>query len=83
LWARESFRWVTGGETLSLIGDSNFQIVLAWLVVTISGSPATLADVLVAAAIPRGVLMLLGRCHRSVVSPHGPAGVPPRPGWRC
>lgn len=60
LWARGSFRWVVGGETLSLIGDSSFQVVLAWLVLTISGSPVTLAGVLVAAAIPRGVLMLLG-----------------------
>jgi MFS family permease len=51
---------VVAGETLSLVGDSSFQIVLAWLVLTISGSSATLAGVLVAAAIPRGVLTLLG-----------------------
>jgi hypothetical protein len=40
------------------------EIVLAWLVLTISGSPATLAGVLVAAAIPRGALML--RSSRSL-----------------
>jgi MFS family permease len=60
LWRHGPFRWVVSGETLSLVGDSSFQIVLAWLVLTISGSPATLAGVLVAAAIPRGVLMLVG-----------------------
>lgn len=45
---------------MSLVGDSSFQIVLAWLVLTMSGSAATLAGVLVAAAVPRGLLMLLG-----------------------
>ena len=60
LWGRGPFRWVVSGETLSLIGDSSFQIVLAWLVLILSGSPATLAGVLVAAAIPRGILLLVG-----------------------
>lgn len=60
LWRRGAFRWIVAGETLSQLGDSSFQIVLAWLVLTTSGSPATLAGVFVAAAVPRGALMLLG-----------------------
>lgn len=60
LWRRGPFRRVVAGETLSQLGASSFQIVLAWLVLAMSGSAATLAGVLVAAAVPRGVLMLLG-----------------------
>lgn len=57
---RGPFRTVVVGETVSLVGDSSFQIVLAWLVLETSGSAATLGGVLVAAGVPRGLLTLLG-----------------------
>ncbi len=60
LLKRGPFRWVIGGETLSQVGDSSFQVVRAWQVLTMSGSATTLAGVLVAAAVPRSVLTLLG-----------------------
>ena len=48
------FRCGRGGETLSMVGDASYQIVFVSLVLSISRSPAALAAVLVATALPRG-----------------------------
>jgi MFS family permease len=63
------FRYVWGGETLSMVGDASYQIVFIWLVLSISDSPAVLAAVLVATGIPRGVLLLVGGAVTDRFSP--------------
>ncbi|WP_281286755.1 MFS transporter [Catellatospora sichuanensis] len=63
------FRYVWGGETLSMVGDAAYQIVFIWLVLSISDSPAVLAAVLVATGIPRGVLLLVGGAVTDRFSP--------------
>ena len=63
------FRYVWGGETLSMVGDASYQIVFIWLVLSISGSPAVLAAALVATGIPRGVLLLVGGAVTDRFSP--------------
>ncbi len=63
------FRWVWSGEALSMLGDASYQIVFVWLVLSISRSSAVLAAVLVAAAIPRGLLLLVGGAVTDRFSP--------------
>jgi hypothetical protein len=55
-----AFRWVWFGEGFSLLGDASYDVVFAWLVLSVSRSPATFGAVLVLGAIPRGVLLLAG-----------------------
>lgn len=43
-----------------MLGDGAYEVAFAWLVLSVSGSPATLGAVLVAAMIPRGLLLLVG-----------------------
>ncbi|MGH3623427.1 MAG: MFS transporter [Sciscionella sp.] len=74
-WQSRRFRWVWGGETLSMVGDASYQIVFVWQVLSVSHSPATLAAVLVAAAIPRGVLLLVGGAVVDRFSPRAVMGV--------
>jgi MFS family permease len=52
-----------------MIGDTSYQIVFIWLVLSISGSAAVLAAVLVVAAVPRGALMLVGGAVTDQFSP--------------
>ena len=54
------FLTVIGGEGLSMIGDTAFAISLAWLVLEATGSVAALTGVMLAQAVPRGMLLLLG-----------------------
>jgi hypothetical protein len=64
------FRCGQGGETLSMVGDASYQIVFVSLVLSISRSPAALAAVLVATALPRGgVLLLIGAQPRTSSHP--------------
>lgn len=53
------FLVVVGGEGVSMVGDAAFAIALAWLVLD-TGSIGALSTVMLAQAIPRGVLLLLG-----------------------
>ncbi|MBD2435674.1 MFS transporter [Nostoc sp. FACHB-110] len=48
------------GETISLIGDQFFLVALPWLTIQLTHSPVNLGAVLMAAAVPRAILMLLG-----------------------
>lgn len=43
-----------------MLGDSAFDIALAWMVLHETGSVAALAGVMLAQAVPRGLLLLLG-----------------------
>ncbi len=54
------FRLVWFGEGVSLLGDQFHLIALSWLVLGMTGSGLALGSILIAAAIPRGVFMLLG-----------------------
>jgi MFS family permease len=59
-WGSRPFRVVWAGESLSMLGDTAYTVAFAWLVLTVSGSPATLAAVMVAALVPQGLLLLVG-----------------------
>ncbi|GAA5005795.1 tetracycline efflux MFS transporter Tet(V) [Actinopolymorpha pittospori] len=63
------FAVVLSGEGLSMIGDGAFGVALAWLVLQETGSVVALASVMLAQAIPRGLLMLFGGAITDRLSP--------------
>lgn len=63
------FAVVLTGEGLSMVGDGAFGVALAWLVLQETGSVTALASVLLAQAIPRGLLMLFGGAITDRLSP--------------
>ena len=63
------FRLVWFGESISLLGDQFHLIALSWLVLGLTGSGLALGAILVAAAIPRGIFMLLGGVLSDRISP--------------
>ncbi|WP_369145026.1 MFS transporter [Streptomyces sp. R44] len=63
------FRLVWAGEGISILGDLSFEVAFIWLVLQETGSAATLAGVVLAQAIPRGVLMLIGGAMTDRLSP--------------
>src|SRR6266508_3946225 len=52
-----NFRWVWAGESISMLGDHFHEIALAWLVLSIGGSPLTLGAALVGLLV---VLVMAG-----------------------
>jgi MFS family permease len=54
------FRNLWIGSTISLLGDQFYLVALPWLVLQMTGSSLALGTVLMTAAVPRAVLMLLG-----------------------
>lgn len=54
------FRLLFTGETISVVGDYFHFVALAWLTLQLTGSGLALGSVLMVAAIPRAVFMLLG-----------------------
>lgn len=54
------FRMVWLGETVSMLGDQFYLVALPWLALELTGSTLALGLVLMAAAIPRAALMLVG-----------------------
>jgi MFS family permease len=67
--AGRDFRFVWFGEGISLLGDQFHIVALAALVLSMTGSGLALGTVLIAAAIPRGIFMLLGGALSDRVSP--------------
>ena len=63
------FRLVFGGESISLLGDQFHFVALAWLTLQLTGSGVALGTVLMAAAIPRAVFMLVGGAMSDRISP--------------
>ncbi len=55
-----AFRMVWLGETVSMLGDQFYLVALPWLALALTGSSLALGLVLMAAAIPRAALMLVG-----------------------
>lgn len=51
--------WLIGG-TISLLGDQFYLVVLPWLVLQQTGSGLAMGTVMMAGAIPRALLMLMG-----------------------
>ena len=48
------------GQTASLLGDGAQAVALAWLVLTLTGSPLALGSVLLVGAVPRAAVVLVG-----------------------
>ena len=67
--AVRDYRLVWFGEGVSLFGDQFHIVALSWLVLGLTGSGLALGSVLLAAAIPRGVFMLVGGVLSDRVSP--------------
>lgn len=63
------FRFVWLGESVSLLGDQFHTVALSWLVLGLTGSGFALGVILMAAAIPRGIFLLLGGVISDRVSP--------------
>ena len=64
-----NFRLLFTGSTISLVGDQFYFVALPWLVLQQTGSAVTMGTVMMAAAIPRLVLMLLGGAVSDRLSP--------------
>src|SRR4029079_4588125 len=54
------FRNLILGGTISMFGDQFYLIALPWLVLQLTGSKVALGTVLMLAAVPRAVLILMG-----------------------
>lgn len=54
------FRLVFAGETISVVGDYFHFVALAWLTLQLTGSGLALGSVLMVAAIPRAIFMIVG-----------------------
>jgi MFS family permease len=63
------FRLVFTGETVSLLGDQFHFVALAWLTLQLTSSGLALGTVLMVAAVPRAVFMLLGGALSDRLSP--------------
>lgn len=63
------FRLLWAGATVSLFGDQFYLVALPWLVLQLTGSGLALGTVLMAAAIPRAVFMLVGGAVTDRLSP--------------
>jgi MFS family permease len=67
--AGRDFRLVWFGESVSLFGDQFHIVALSWLVLGLTGSGLALGSILLAAAIPRGIFVLVGGVLSDRVSP--------------
>jgi MFS family permease len=63
------FRLLFAGETVSVLGDQFHFVALAWLALQLTGSGLVLGTVLMTAAIPRAVFMLVGGAFSDRFSP--------------
>src|SRR5438105_10282000 len=63
------YRKLLIGSTISLVGDQFYLVALPWLVLQQTGSAVAMGTVLMAGAIPRAVLMLVGGALTDRVSP--------------
>jgi MFS family permease len=63
------FRLLFTGESISVIGDNFHFVALAWLVLQLTGSGLALGSVLMVAAVPRVIFMLVGGALSDRFSP--------------
>lgn len=66
---QRDFALLWTARSISLVGDQFHFVALAWLTLQLTGSALALGSVLMAAAIPRGALMLAGGAISDRVSP--------------
>lgn len=66
---QRNFQLLLTGATISLLGDQCYLVALPWLVLQMTGSAVAMGTILMAAAIPRAVLMLLGGAVSDRISP--------------
>ncbi len=64
-----NFRLLMTGGTISLLGDQCYLVALPWLVLQMTGSAVAMGTILMAGAIPRAVLMLMGGAVSDRMSP--------------
>jgi MFS family permease len=67
--AVRNFRLLWLGETVSLLGDQFYLVGLPWLTLRLGGDGLALGTVLMTAAVPRALLMLLGGAVSDRLSP--------------
>ena len=67
--AQRDFRLLFGGSGISAIGDQFTLVALPWLVLKLTGSPASLGLVLATMALPRAAFMLIGGAVVDRLSP--------------
>jgi MFS family permease len=67
--AARDFRLLWLGESVSLLGDQFYLVALPWLTLQLTGSGLALGTVLMAAAIPRLLFMLVGGALADRLSP--------------
>ncbi|HWP42353.1 MAG TPA: MFS transporter [Blastocatellia bacterium] len=67
--AVRDFRLLWVGESISLIGDQFYIVALPWLTLQLTGSGLALGTVMMAAAVPRAVFMLVGGALSDRFSP--------------
>ena len=60
--------WLVGG-TISFLGDQFYLVALPWLVLLQTGSAVAMGAIMMAGAIPRAVLMLMGGAVSDRMSP--------------
>lgn len=63
------FRRLWIGSAISLLGDQFYLVALPWVVLQTTGSAIAMGTILMAAAIPRAVLMLMGGAVADRISP--------------
>jgi MFS family permease len=64
-----NFRMLWAGSTISLMGDQFYLVALPWVVLQLTGSAIAVGTIMMSAAIPRAVLMLMGGAVTDRVSP--------------
>jgi MFS family permease len=64
-----NFRLLWVGATISVLGDQFYLVALPWLILQITSSSVALGTILMMAAGPRSVLMLVGGAVSDRVSP--------------
>lgn len=64
-----NFRLLFIGSTISLFGDQFYLIAMPWLVLQQTGSAIAMGTIMMSAAIPRAVLMLIGGAVSDRISP--------------
>jgi MFS family permease len=64
-----NFRLFFTGSTISLVGDQFYFVALPWLVLQQTGSAIAMGTIMMAGAVPRTVLMLMGGAMSDRISP--------------
>jgi MFS family permease len=64
-----NFRKLWMGSAISFLGDQFYLVALPWVVLQRTGSAVAMGTILMAAAIPRAVLMLFGGALTDRISP--------------